>query len=178
MVFKSFTWQEFLVTALILASIWYLVVLPLLYRHKLKDWLGSRKGKPDLRPVRCEWDEEFENEPGPQEDEGLIGKSKLPEGMSRLGMNMFGFAQDRPEEIQSRELQQGPVPDVIEELKRIFVILEREQGGKEDFMALFGLVKDKYTAIRDTPSERALNEFIRDNALFPISDEELTNLWN
>ncbi|SDH53119.1 hypothetical protein SAMN05192573_110133 [Mucilaginibacter gossypii] len=124
-----------------------------------------------------EWHEELDDEPGLEEDEGVIGKSKLPEGMSRLDMNMFGFVQDVHEEVDGRELQQSLVPDVIEELKRIFHILEREQGGKDDFISLFELVKAKYTAIRDTPSERALNEYIRDNALFPISDEELTNLW-
>lgn len=175
MVFKSITWQEFLVAALVLASIWYLVVLPMLYRRQLKDWLGSRNGKPDLRPVRHEWAEEFDEEV--QSEEDVIGKSKMPEGMSRLDMNMFGFAPGAEDE-ESRELQQSQVPDVIEELKNIFHILEKERGTKEDFISLFGLVKAKYATIRGTPSEWALNEYIRENALFPISDEELTNLWN
>jgi len=176
MVFKSFTWQQFLVAALILSSIWYLGVLPLLYRKQLKAWL--EKGRKNIEPLRHEWDEELEEEalPGSEED-ALIGKSKMPEGMSRLDMNMFGFAPDVEEE-DSRELQQGLVPDVIEELKSIFHVLEKEQGNKEDFISLFGLVKAKYAGIRDTPSQRALNEYIRENALFPISDEELANLWN
>jgi len=178
MVFKLFSWQQFLVAVLILSSIWYLMLLPLLYRRQLKDWLERKDGKPVVAPLRREWDEELEDDPAKEEDE-LLGKPKLPEGVSRLNMDMFGFAPDVSEEKEdSRELQQSLVPDVIEELKSIFHILEKEQGNKDDFISLFGLVKAKYAGIRDTPSQRALNDYIRENALFPISDEELTNLWN
>jgi hypothetical protein len=178
MVFKLFTWQQFLVAALILSSIWYLVVLPLIYRKPLKDWLESKRGKPEVAPLRREWDEELEDDPADEENE-LIGKPKLPEGVSRLSMDMFGFAPDASEaEDDRRALQQSLVPDVIEELKSIFHILEKERGNKDDFISLFGLVKAKYAGIRGTPSLRALNDYIRENALFPISDEELNTLWN
>lgn len=176
MVFQSFTWQQFSVAALVLAGIWYLVVLPLLYRKQVRQWLDRKGTGASITPLRRDWAEELdEDQPGDMDD-GLLGKPQLPEGMSRLEMNMFGFAPD-PED-EHRELQQGLVPDVIEELKSIFYILEKEQGGKEDFISLFGLVRSKYAAIRGTPSQRALNGYIRENALFPISDEELNNLWN
>jgi hypothetical protein len=179
MIFKSFTWQQFLVAALVLSSIWYLVVLPLLYRKQLKVWLERKGKKQSVEPLRRDWDEELEEEPEAGAEDELIGKSKLPEGMSRLDMNMFGFAPDvQEDEDESRELQQSLVPDVIEELKSIFHILDKEEGNKADFISLFDLVKSKYAAIRDTPSERALNDYIRENAPFAISDEELTNLWN
>lgn len=175
MVFKVFTWQQFLIAALILSCIWYLVVLPLLYRKQLESWFGKKEGKPNLRPVSRDWDEELEDEQEPED--GLLGKSKMPEGVSRLSMDMFGFAPDLSDD-ESRERQQGLVPDVMEELKSIFHILEKEQETKDDFISLFALVKAKYGTIRGTPSERALNNYIRENALFPISDEELINLWN
>lgn len=178
MIFKSFTWQQFLVAALVLASVWYLIVLPLLYRKQLKEWLDYRRRKSTIEPLRREWDEELEDESRLEQEDDLIGKSKLPVGMSRLDMNMFGFAPDTRDEVDGRELQQSLVPDVIEELKSIFRILDKEQGTKEDFLSLFALIKARYNAIRDTPSERALNEYIRENVLFPISDDELTNLWN
>lgn len=178
MVFKLFSWQQFLVAVLILSSIWYLVVLPLLYRRQLKDWLERKGGKPVVMPLRREWEEELDDDPANEEDE-LIGKPKLPEGVSRMNMDMFGFAPDVSEDTDdSRSVQQGLVPDVIEELKSIFHVLEKEQGNKADFISLFGLVKAKYTSIRDTPSQWALNDYIRENALFPISDEELETLWN
>ena len=166
-----------MVAALILSSIWYLVVLPLLYRKQIKVWLERKDGKPKIEPLQKDWEAELEQET--TESDELMGRSRLPEGVSRMSMDMFGFApdvNDDPEE--GRRLQQSLVPDVIEELKSIFHILEKEQGGKDDFVSLFGMVRAKYAAIRDTPSERALNDYIRDNALFPISDEELTNLWH
>jgi hypothetical protein len=179
MVFKSFTWQQFLVAAVMLSSIWYLVILPLLYRKQVGEWLERKGKKPEVEPLRREWDEELEEEPVAATEDELMGRPKLPEGMSRLDMNMFGFAPDMDEdEDAKRGLQQSLVPDVIEELKSIFHILEKEQGNKDDFVSLFGLVKAKYAAIRGTASERALNDYIRENALFPISDEELINLWN
>ena len=177
MVFKSVSWQEFLVAALILTSIWYVVILPLLYRRQLKGWLDKGK-KPGVPPLRRDWQEELEEEPEPADHDELLGKSKLPEGVSRVSMALFGFVPDESEEDDGRALQQSLVPDVIEELKSIFHILEREQGTKADFFSLFGLVKAKYAGIRGTASEQALNDYIRDYALFAISDEELTQLWN
>lgn len=178
MVFKSFTWQQFLIAALILSSVWYLIVLLLLYRKQLKGWLDKNARKSDIEPLRRDWDEELKEEPEIDEEDVLIGKPKMPEGMSRMSMDMFGFAPEIDEIEGSRKRQQSMVPDAIEELRNIFHILEKEQGTKDDFISLFALVKSKYAAIRDTPSGHALNDYIRENALFAISDEELTNLWN
>lgn len=174
MLFKSFTWQQFLVAALVLSSIWYLGVLPLLYRRQFSLWLDRKRKRPAVEPLRNAWDEELEEAVGVED--GVIGRTKLPEGMSRVDSLGFGFVGDVDED--ARELQQGVVPDVIQELKSIFRIIEREQGTKEHFFSLFALVKAKYGAVRDTPSQAALNEYIREHALFPISDDELMNLWN
>jgi len=174
--FKTVSWQQFLVAALVLSSLWYLVVLPLLYRRQIKGWLGKKGKKNAVEPLRRDWEEELEDEPLPEVGE-LMGKSKMPEGVSRVSMDMFGFAPGMEDE-EGRKRQQSLVPDVVEELKSIFHILEKEQGTKDDFFSLFGLVKAKYAGIRGTASERALNEYIRDYALFSISDEELTHLWN
>jgi len=178
MVFKSVSWQAFLVAAGLLSSLWYGVVLPLLYRRQLRDWLDRSGKKNAVEPFRRDWEEELEDEALTAEEE-LLGKSKLPEGMSRVSMDMFGFAPEvELEDSVFRERQQSLVPDVIEELKSIFHILEKEQGTKEDFFSLFALVKAKYAGIRGTASEQALNDYIRDQALFPVSDDELTQLWN
>lgn len=125
------------------------------------------------------WDEEFEDEPVNDEDD-LMGKSVLPEGMSNLSMAQFGFAPRISNEDldESRERQQSVVPDILEELRSIFHILETEQGTKDDFISLFGLVSTKYPNIKGTPSQHALNDYIRENVPFVISDEELDSLWN
>lgn len=174
MLFKSFTWQHFLVAAILLSCLWYFTILPLLYRKQIRVWLDQKDKKKGVEPLRKTWDEETEPEPELVAENELLGKSKLPAGVERVSMDAFGFADV---DDGGRELQQGLVPDAIEELKTIFHILETEGGGKADFISLFGLVKSKYADLRGTPSGHALNDFIRENALFPISDEELTHLW-
>jgi len=187
---KHFTWQQFLVAAFVLSLIWYIVIILLFYRHRIQDYLnGKNKDNNKPEPLGHAWDEEFEDEPLDDED-GLMGKSALPEGMSNLSMSQFGFAprvskasENREEDFENektnvgRERQQSVVPDVLEELKSIFHILETQQGTKQDFISLFGLISAKYTSIKGTASEQALNEYIRESVLFPISDEELGQLW-
>jgi hypothetical protein len=177
---KHFTWQQFLIAALVLSSIWYTVVILLFYRQRIQDYLnGENKKNSPPEPLGHAWDEEFEEEPLSDED-GLMGKSALPEGMTNLSMAQFSFAPRVGDEDldESRQRQQSVVPDVLEELKSIFHIMETQQGTKEDFIALFGLVSAKYPNVKGTANQQALNDYIRENVLFPISDEELDNLWN
>jgi hypothetical protein len=201
MLLQDFTWQQFLVAATILTAVWYVVIVLMFYRQKLQDLLnGKRQLNAVPERLNHSWEDDYEEELEAAADD-LIGETALPEGMSKVSMSMFGFAPrvDEPEtdaqfeaanqepgnepqltfddEDAGRERQQRLVPDAMQELKSIFYILERDKGGKEHFLSLLGLVKNKYAALRNTPSARALNEFIRENALFPISDEELINLW-
>ena len=176
---QHFTWQQFLVAALILSLIWYMVVVPLFYRNELNYLLsGKRKQVTPSPPLPHVWDEEFEEEPFGEES--LVGRSRLPEGVTRVSMDQFSFAPlvaTTVVEDESKDTQLGIVPDVLEELKRIFHILERDKAGKGEFISLFSLVSVKYGRIKGTANEQALNEYIRENVLFPISDEELDNLW-
>lgn len=191
---KHFPWQQFLIAALVLSIIWYAVVILVFYRQRIQDHLnGKYKNNKSPKPLGHAWDEEFEDEPVNEEND-LMGKPALPEGMSRLSMAQFSFApranestveqKDRAEDLEnretddSREMQQSIVPDVLEELKSIFHTLETQQGTKEDFISLFALVSGKYPAIKGTANEQALNEYILENLPFPISDNELSNLWN
>jgi hypothetical protein len=192
MILQHYTWQQFLVAALILSLIWYVALVLALYREQLVDFLnGRRRPARTPEPIRHEWDEELEE--GPFAEESLMGKSAHPEGMSRVSMSDFGFApvvkeQKQPapeilkndeamETVESRETKIGLVPDVLEELKSIFQILQRDKGGKAEFISLFGLVSAKYAKIRGTANEQAINAYIRENVLFPISDKELDGLW-
>lgn len=195
----QFTWQQFLVAALILSLIWYGAIILLFYRKRILEILsGKSRPTSPSEPLTHAWNEDFEDEPLTDE-ENLMGKPALPEGMTRLSMAQFGFApnlskttveqesikngeQDTAIENEStdddRERQQSLVPDVLEELKSIFHILETEQGTKRDFISLFGLVSSKYPKIKGTSSQQALNDYIRENLSFSITDKELDNLWS
>jgi hypothetical protein len=176
----QFSWQHFLVAALILSLIWYVALFLLFYRGRLKAHLSGNKVKDyvDPREVPFSRSEDLEESAEALETE-LMGKPKMPEGMSRVGMHQVLFAGRNPEVTawvdQGRQL--GLVPDILEELKEIFSVLEAEQGTKQDFLELFALVKAKFPGIAGTPEEKALNGFIRENVLFPVSDAELDALW-
>jgi len=177
---QHFTWQQFLTAALILTLIWYVGVILIFYRKELNDFLnGKRTPATPPEPLPHVWDEDFEDEPL-SEEENLIGKPILPEGMSRLSMAQFGFAPNVKEtaiEDEDKETQLGLIPDVMEELKSIFHILDTEHGDKDDFISLFGLVSSKYPKIRNTSNQQALNDYIRENLAFEISNLELDQLW-
>lgn len=173
---EQFTWQQFLLAALVLTLLWYAVVILLYYRSDISKFGHKKKGTEPERLQR-EWEEEFDEEP---EDDGLIGSVREPDGVTTSGMEELRFAprtEDRNDADAHRDTQLGAVPDVLEELKKIFSILENEGGTKEDFISLFTLVASKYPKIKGTPSQQALNDHIRNNLLFPISDEELDSLW-
>lgn len=165
---EQFTWQQFLVAALIGSLIWYAAVVLLYYRRDISKF-PAEKSRQQPESLQREWEEE-PREPG---EEALMGGVREPDGASSLPMEALRFAPKAEDE----EARLGAVPDVLEELKTIFSILEKEGGTKEDFISLFALVSAKYPQIKDTPSQRALNEHIRAGLLFPISNEELDQLW-
>ncbi|MCR8560448.1 hypothetical protein KXD93_22530 [Mucilaginibacter sp. BJC16-A38] len=181
LMFQHLTWQQFLVAASVLSLVWY-GALALFYRKQVREvWRGMVKRSAPLLPARkpVGTAEISTGEPEGQEAE-LMGKPAMPAGMSRVSMNLFGFADplgaDEDAE-ERRQRQRGLIPDVIQELKNIFHVLETEQGGKAEFTALFGLVSMKYPQIRGTADQGYLNGYIRDHVLFPISDAELDALW-
>lgn len=172
----QFTWQQFLIATLIFTLAWYVVVIVLFYRHKIAAILSGRSGLAQTERLKRDWEEDLEDDY--PEDEDLIGKQALPDGVSEVEMQMIAFAPKvAHQEDDYREMELGTVPDVLEELKTIFHILENENGNSDDFITLFSLVKAKYPQIRNTPNEAAINEFIRENLPFEISNEELDSLW-
>ncbi|MHB8205910.1 hypothetical protein [Mucilaginibacter sp.] len=178
---KHFTWPQFFIAVVILTLIWYAGVILLFYRRQITDLLkGKRKPSISPEPMQHHWEEDEEYETIAGEEDNLVGKPALPEGMSELSMAQFGFAPKIAApamDDEDKDTQLGLIPDVIEELKSIFHILETEGGGKTDFISLFGLVSTKYPKIRNTPNQQALNDYIRENLPFGISNEELNNLW-
>ncbi len=185
---QLFTWQQFLIAALILTLIWYAGVILLIYRKELNDLLsgiGKRTSAEQPEPLRHAWDEDFENET-PIADENLMGKPVLPEGVSRVSMSMFGFApktakpeeQKETHEDDDKNTQLGLVPDVLEELKRIIEIMAKRDGNKSDFFSLLKSVKEKYLRIASSPNIGSINAYIREHVPFHLTGEELENLWD
>lgn len=173
---QQFTWQDFLIAAVIFTLVWYVAIILLYYRSEFFKFISGRNPTQPPEKLRREWEEEFEDD----EKDNLMGKQALPEGLSEVSMSNFGFGQkgEITDEKDNKEIQLGLVPDVLEELKSIFSILKKEDGGKEDFISLFALIGSKYPNIRNTPDQHAINNYIRENLPFEMSEEELENLWS
>lgn len=177
---QQFTWQQFLIAALLLSLIWYAVLILLFYRKKLNDGLkkrlpGGPRSQSSYNP-RADDEDHARTEP---EANDLIGKTAQPEGVTEVEMNMFSFApKEDIDQDQDRDARLGLIPDVLEEIKTISSILETEGGSKEDFISLFKLINSKYPGIKDSKYRQSLDEHIRQSLPFEISQEELDKLWS
>ncbi len=156
LIFHQFTWQQFLIAALVLTVAWYVIIGLLYFRKELCRFRKTEKLKKD-------WEEELEDE------DDLMGGARAIPGMNTVEISEISFA--------PKEQQLGVIPDILEEFKSILYILERDKGGKAEFISFFGLVSAKYPQIKGTANQDALNDYIRENLPFEITEEELEELW-
>ncbi|MEO6520556.1 MAG: hypothetical protein ABIN91_02690 [Mucilaginibacter sp.] len=115
---QAFTWQSFLIAALIFSLVWLLVVSLLFYRKEVFKFLSGKA--PDVEPLPHAWQEDFEEE----DPDDLMGKPTEPEGISVLGQHDFGFAPRIeaeetaiPTEADVNELLQTELFDLMEDVK-------------------------------------------------------------
>jgi hypothetical protein len=169
---QQFTWLQFLIAALILSLIWYVTILLLFYRKDLYAILTNRKNvKSSKEPLPHIWENEFD-ELTPDDP---MGKPASPEGLTTVNMSEFSFGQ---KENASKFQQLGIVPDLLEELKTIFNILQKEDGTKADFFSLLALTKAKHPKIGSNPNIQYITDFVRDHVPFMLTQQELENLWD
>ncbi|MFN0290141.1 hypothetical protein [Pedobacter helvus] len=134
-------------------------------------WLfHSRKSEPVKSPLPHRWQDKVD-ELGEQQ---LMGKRRLEEGESVVSAEDFSFVKTAGFD---KSAILGDLSDVQQEIKEICLVLEKQDGGKDDFLAMFAIVRDKYPVIAESASIGILNGFIRENVPFHLSVEELENLW-
>jgi hypothetical protein len=201
---QQFSWQQFLAALAGLALIWYVVVILLFYRRQLFGLVSRLTGGPPKRsllsgsaassaaPLPHRWEKELRGEgldelhSGPEEvdsevtrgPDSLMGASRMPEGMSRVGLEQVSFVLDERAQDQVRQDQLGLVSDVLQDVKEVFQLLARDEGNKHDFFKLMAVVSEHYPGLSAHPSLRRINGFIAEHAPFALSFEELDKLWN
>ncbi|MBD1366573.1 hypothetical protein IDJ77_22355 [Mucilaginibacter sp. ZT4R22] len=116
---QAFTWQQFLIAALIFSLVWLVVVLLLFYRKEVFAFLSG--AKPEVVPLKHAWQDDFEQEP----DDDLMGKAAEQEGISVLGQHDFGFAPrvEEPAEDDTSvggDVLQSDLFDLMEDVKPLF----------------------------------------------------------
>ncbi|RQO75610.1 hypothetical protein DBR43_09745 [Pedobacter sp. KBW06] len=97
----------------------------------------------------------------------LMGKTKGREGVELLEAEEFSFAPST---------NKRPVNAPLDEIKAICGILQQQGGSKEDFFALFTLLRSKYPEL--SPVDTSLNEFITEHLPFELTSAELVALWD
>lgn len=173
---QQFTWSQFFYTAALLSVLWYVGLLFTAYQTEFFAFLKIRQSTlvgNSIPPVPHAAPEEMEEE--------LMGRSKMPPGMEQISSSSLSFSDDLKQVGPHALLQDdqlGLVPDVLQELKEIFQVLAKEDGGKQDFFSLLELVKDKYGRISSNLNIYRINTYIRDHAPFAISPDELESLWD
>lgn len=125
-------------------------------------------------------------------DDGLMGKPALEHGVSVLEADEFSFMpveeiEERPERSARKEDGERvegweanlplDMEEVQVEIEMICRIMEREDGSKEDFFALFKRVKKRFPRLAGSELRVELNDYIREQVPFYLSDQELDSLW-
>ncbi|AZI24103.1 hypothetical protein EA772_01620 [Pedobacter sp. G11] len=175
---QQFSWTTFLIFFAIVTALWYLALLFTVYRKEAKAFIsGSISRPPSLSPGKHVSEENQSTVP----ELDIMGKSRMPEGLDLVGMGALNFSVGDHSTYSNEDQkldQLGLVPDVIQELKEIFGILEKENGSKQDFFAMAAMISEKYGRIGSNPNIGKINEFIRDHSPFAITQEELEYLWD
>jgi hypothetical protein len=193
MMFQEFTWQQFLVAAMVLSALWVLGVWLIYWRPLSRGGLNGGRGKgrfdgEDALPHS--WEDEVDELSGINAhnalnapDDGLMGKPALEHGVSVLEADEFSFSpleeRGEREEPVARGVQGllDELDDAQEEIKSIVRILEKEDGTKEDFFALFEVVRLKYPRLAASELLGEMNDFISEQVPFYLSEQELDSLW-
>jgi len=182
---QQFSWGHFLIASIVLNLVWYGFVVLVFYRVEFMAFLGrgadgdfssggggpKAKAKPLGQAASgADGDQRIEREV----DAALMGSSRLPDGVELKSSGQVSFSAS---DSDGRYDQVGLVADVVQDLKLVFSAVEGSDGGKAEFLRKVSQMREDYGDISGHPSIGAINGFIRERALFPISDSELDELW-
>ncbi|WP_316809195.1 hypothetical protein [Pedobacter agri] len=175
---QQFPWTSFLIFFAVLSALWYLGLLLTVYRKDAIAFLSDASSKSSIDSVS----DILSSEKQPDSlEQDIMGKSRMPEGLEVVSMGALSFSVGDDSlgiDDNHKSDQLGLVADVIQELKEIFGILEKEDGTKQDFFALAAMISEKYGRIGSNPNIGRINEFIRDHAPFAVTLEELEYMWD
>jgi len=181
---QQFSWGHFLIAAVVLNLVWYVLFSLVFYRAELKAFLGRGAGDgvpfagvgslkvPSSGKATNDGDRDRRIER--EVDAALMSSSRLPEGVEVKSSSQVNFS---PSDRDGGYDQVGLIADVVQELKDIFSELEKGAGDKRDFFRLLGKLKEEYGPLGGHPSVGALTGFIVERAAFHLTADEIDNLW-
>ncbi|MCZ4223525.1 hypothetical protein [Pedobacter rhodius] len=171
---QHFTWQQFLIASMVLSLIWYLGVILIFYRSEFLRFFKRDGTSSSLEKLPHRWEDKVDLLQEELQEDELMGKAKLPDGLSSVTLGSFGFA---PSEKDKAD-QVGLIHDLLQEIKEVFSLIEREDFTKKDLLNLLEVVKGNYPKIGSHPNIGRINQFISNHVPFHLSSDELENLWD
>lgn len=102
----------------------------------------------------------------------ILGEAKAEPGVTVVSADEFGFYG------QADEDQLGLLADAQQEIRELCQVLADKDGTKEDFFAMFALIREKYPRLAGHPLQASLEHFIREQVPFFLSVAELESLWD
>lgn len=170
---QEFSWGQFIIAWIVLALIWYGVLLLKFYKSNLIKYYADQRTP--ILPIADHQPNDPENSIADSLAESpLIGAYKLPDGMQVIASDQLSFSSVLDDKMD----QLGIVADVIQELKLVLAELKAINGEKQDFLELILPVKEKFGKIAALPQITQINEFMVNHLPFLLDQNELENLWD
>lgn len=143
----AFTWQQFLIAAVVFSLVWVVVILLLFYRNEVSALLPG--GKPNIEPLKHAWQDDFEEGP-----DDLMGKVAEPDGVSLVNQNHFSFlpretfdaGQVADDAGQAAGVLQTDLFDLMEDVKPLF---DLEELDKAELIDAVNVEVRRYPRLRD-----------------------------
>ncbi len=173
--FKSISWQEYLLAVALLAAAYYVFIISVFYH---RDIWQKIKGA-TVPKVKV-------TEPAKQRQAtplmGAISnpiRKKIPLKQSVIPADEFTFESD-PEEMRAAHLAESPAAELIEALDDLFITLAINKAGRTDYIINIRKLFEAYPSNKKGNAREDVYGFIADNLMaseVSFSTEELDELW-
>jgi hypothetical protein len=173
--FKSISWQEYLMAVGLLTAGYYIIVISVFYS---RDVLLKLKGQAvsNNKPTQAA-----------TVDRGntLMGaisnppRKKIPIKQSVLEAEELTFESD-PEEMLLAQRADSPAAELIETLDDLFITLSIKRAQRSEYVINIRKLFQSYGEFKGSPARQDIYSFIQDNfktGELTISTEELDTLW-
>jgi len=180
--FNAITWENFFTTVLLVVGGYYFITSVLLYHSEISNWFKS-KVQPASPPLTA---------PGTANND-IVGPA-APEENRQTRKSSFvsaedvlvtaGTSEEFPDTIQTpgeSELLTGTVEDLMEEIKTLLELAHEYQSSKEECAALFTSLFERYSHLKGTAYESAVNRHVHEEGKskfsFDVQLLEVRSWW-
>lgn len=173
--FKSISWQEYLLAVALLAAAYYVFIISVFY---YRDIWQKIKGATVPKAKGTELAKERQATP-------LMGaisnpiRKKIPLKQSFIPADEFTFESD-PEEMRAAHLAGSPAAELIEALDDLFLTLAIDKAERAEYIINIRKLFEAYPANKQGNAKGDVYGFIADNfktGEMSFSTEELDELW-